>query len=975
MRSLIICDHNALTAAGHYLNYSLCIAEAASTTGMRPVMVCHRNLPDALDKTESGNSTAASTILPFLFPIYTRSWDQATVTATPLNGTNALVEETLQALSLLQANNGDHVLMHTLRLPELSAWLAYLLSATVEELDNGPALHFVLRFDPMPFEQDDAPEWQAMRKNLAACRDKFSRKVHFWADTQRLAIRYQRALNLRVALLPIPFSAAPLRSALKRTATSKTRLRAGMRRPTVITYLGDARPEKGFGNLPSLVAALWESHVARGQLRFVIQANTNVDGGQGDTMQAIAALAAYAPHQVELIRHAPSPQEYFNHLADSDIVLLAYEETAYHARSSGILVEALAAGKPVIVTAGTWMASQVGNLHAVVIDNNEQLPAAVIALHDRLECATQAARRIAPSWRRKANGRYFLDTLVGNVQPEALSDSNEVHRPPFHPTLLSTISNPLTGYRDLNEIIENCVPADPALHISFSAGIRLSPLQRKLAGFGGRLDLLYAASDSADNTEALTWFVEQVFLPQLAPHGIRLLVTGTVAHQNAWSRHPALACVGPLAKPYLLYHAARICVLPILPAADADKEWQLALNAGKPLLGNSDTGYSLPEALTARILLTDHPEVFAATIRRLLHRPKLRARYATQLRSAWKAARSMTAQYGKDMPPGGRVEWNEALQWTNSLYLAWLGAPRTTDAAHRRCGSDAVSPANHRALLLDALPQILQSGFLDHIDETICNRLWNNATGTVDTLLELAGLQKYPQQSLSPATGSLFSTRLVRQGAIPGVLIVETDGHMPPEVRLDNRGLPYKKTVHGNPVNIFYYEVPVDTAFPFLQPHTLTISLASTAECLAGVLFEEHWCIENICRSSRYARYFHALESDAQGRAFAWSAAAAILLPLPAWRGVDKILVLESHALRRNGAADLQRPASGGDGKFKVTLLNDSAIVTGCLEKIALISSPGFVELQTAHFERASCTDRRFIGIAIYGYKSVQKIV
>jgi hypothetical protein len=45
-------------------------------------------------------------------------------------------------------------------------------------------------------------------------------------------------------------------------------------------------------------------------------------------------------------------------LAESDIVLCLYDAKIYRARSSGIMTEALAAGKPVIVPAETWMAHQ-----------------------------------------------------------------------------------------------------------------------------------------------------------------------------------------------------------------------------------------------------------------------------------------------------------------------------------------------------------------------------------------------------------------------------------------------------------------------------------------------------------------------------------------------------------------------------------------------------------------------------------------
>jgi len=51
-------------------------------------------------------------------------------------------------------------------------------------------------------------------------------------------------------------------------------------------------------------------------------------------------------------------EEYLSLLLGSDIVLLLYDEEKYYARSSGILVECLAAGIPVIVPSGTWLSRQ-----------------------------------------------------------------------------------------------------------------------------------------------------------------------------------------------------------------------------------------------------------------------------------------------------------------------------------------------------------------------------------------------------------------------------------------------------------------------------------------------------------------------------------------------------------------------------------------------------------------------------------------
>ena len=60
-----------------------------------------------------------------------------------------------------------------------------------------------------------------------------------------------------------------------------------------------------------------------------------------------------------MIERALTTGEYADLVHSADIILLPYQADVYAARSSGILAEALAAGKPVVVPSGTWMSRQV----------------------------------------------------------------------------------------------------------------------------------------------------------------------------------------------------------------------------------------------------------------------------------------------------------------------------------------------------------------------------------------------------------------------------------------------------------------------------------------------------------------------------------------------------------------------------------------------------------------------------------------
>jgi hypothetical protein len=128
--------------------------------------------------------------------------------------------------------------------------------------------------------------------------------------------------------------------------------------PLHFIYLGDARAEKGFPHLPRIIQDLWADYVERGRVRFSLQSYFNIPQGESPVLVACAQLEGYPGDKVLLIDQALTSERYWELLIEGDAVLLPYDPDHYYARSSGIFVEALAAARPVIVPAGTWMALQ-----------------------------------------------------------------------------------------------------------------------------------------------------------------------------------------------------------------------------------------------------------------------------------------------------------------------------------------------------------------------------------------------------------------------------------------------------------------------------------------------------------------------------------------------------------------------------------------------------------------------------------------
>ncbi len=127
------------------------------------------------------------------------------------------------------------------------------------------------------------------------------------------------------------------------------------RRAITGCYLGDAREEKGFHLLPQAIAEIGADPLYRGRARFRLQAYAPAAAPDVRMLLAVDALDGMDADLVRLLKRPLPPADYNRVLDRSDFVLVPYKRANYTARSSGVFSEAMAAGKPAIVPAGTWM--------------------------------------------------------------------------------------------------------------------------------------------------------------------------------------------------------------------------------------------------------------------------------------------------------------------------------------------------------------------------------------------------------------------------------------------------------------------------------------------------------------------------------------------------------------------------------------------------------------------------------------------
>jgi FkbM family methyltransferase len=162
-------------------------------------------------------------------------------------------------------------------------------------------------------------------------------------DSAKLALEYRHLCGIAPDVLPSPRISPP--PALGHDTRAPDA-------PVVLSCLGPARFEKGIDVMQAAICLyLAENPDSRAQ--FVIQWNEPIVDEMGNPYVPDPALVA--DPRVTIIDRALTSAAYDAAIAASDCMLLPYRRTSYFARISGVAVEAVTAGVPLIYTRDTWV--------------------------------------------------------------------------------------------------------------------------------------------------------------------------------------------------------------------------------------------------------------------------------------------------------------------------------------------------------------------------------------------------------------------------------------------------------------------------------------------------------------------------------------------------------------------------------------------------------------------------------------------
>lgn len=362
-RKFILIDHSMRDLGGHYYTYASCVLPAAERAGFQPILAMHREFRDLAALPSSWQS----------HPVFrNKSYSQRYVDTGSTNGAfgswwsrtrskwrarertrlaESFAEDCATLLSKVALEPGDHVFFASASEIDLEGLAMFLQKAPARyrQIQWHVQIHLGI------FEGRD-PDYGAQRARREFMREIFlhalkrvpEHPIHLYCTTRELTAQYEYLDVAPFQTLPYPVHPLFLLPSPPKTSSDSVR----------IACLGHSRREKGYRELPIVVRKLWNDYLSKGRAQLVMQTRRrDLRRALDSTVSDLGAHSATPP-----IVYAPFPldlERYAELVRSSDIGLLLYDSTRYYARCSGVLLEMLSAGVPVIVPGGCWLSEQI----------------------------------------------------------------------------------------------------------------------------------------------------------------------------------------------------------------------------------------------------------------------------------------------------------------------------------------------------------------------------------------------------------------------------------------------------------------------------------------------------------------------------------------------------------------------------------------------------------------------------------------
>lgn len=445
---LYLIDHSLTNIGGHHFDSARLLLQAAIELGLEPVLAANRRLRDR------EGLPAGLTILPlFKHTVYNSNSATAGSATSPSDPLGALSvrpnatwwrklserwthwRQRQQALAFAAACRevfrqvppapGDQVFI-----PTLSEFDLVGLSEFLRTDGNATPCEWHLQFH-YPFLKGPAASFDSQSARHRAMRAHFSSIAsragqvlwHFYAPTNGLVEQYAS-----LGIVPFQLLEHPVDSKSELTGGDETSRQNDAAGPLRVLCAGGLRADKGSSQLRELLKDLERDNFAAGAIQLWVQAKRpgklkRIAGNH--KFMTLDPSGALPPNDAKLV-HVPHPlptDAYVRLLRRADVGLLAYDSNFYSVRCSGVLVELLAAGIPVIVPENTWLAEELKSAGdptpGIIASGPAGFAASLREMAKQRSQYRQRALSAAPNYARRHSAQRVIEQLLSSAPARA----------------------------------------------------------------------------------------------------------------------------------------------------------------------------------------------------------------------------------------------------------------------------------------------------------------------------------------------------------------------------------------------------------------------------------------------------------------------------------------------------------------------------------------------------------------------------
>jgi glycosyltransferase involved in cell wall biosynthesis len=415
---LVIVDQSLKDIRGHHFTLTRDITKSAIRAGFDVIWYCSTEFKPSPDL-----NTYGAEIRPvFKICMYDRYKKNSGAKAKGVSLEDSLLQALTQGFKADNITSADRVLLHT---ADGATYLA--ISKLILDLPakSRPVFHICTPYDPvgvMPNRDDPDDIFQS----IARLKEKklIGKKAFYYGENPFLAEHLSEIWDIPVNPLELP--ASEDRSQISKTSLIQYRRETLGIGPNVFltVYLGSARLEKGFQHLPYVVSRAFEfagkgtfKDVRPNTFHFAFQSSPQIIGYHPDVKKALERMDVMPAGQVTCLRHSLSDEEYSKLLHAADAVILPYEADKYRVRGSGIVSEALTAGKIILATKNSYPAKRMFKGAGASAESPQEFAKAILSIIKNKEGYARNAK--------KGSIQYHKDNALQSYWPKCLKVENK----------------------------------------------------------------------------------------------------------------------------------------------------------------------------------------------------------------------------------------------------------------------------------------------------------------------------------------------------------------------------------------------------------------------------------------------------------------------------------------------------------------------------------------------------------------------